>query len=167
MVASFLDIKRAYDDTVDRCKLWALILEFELHKWWIEFFEEMYDKSYIFSTKNGEVSEKFRLKKGLRQGCPCSVTLFLIHIEKVSRRVYETGLGLRLTSTSNTLEMRPSVILSYADDMVLLAEDTYELQQMLDVSGTTAEELRQFFNEKKCANVVFAGNTGNESKLPI
>ena len=56
------------------------------------------------------------------------------------------------------MELLPS-ILRFADDTVLLDEvPRHELQQMLDICGQAATQLGQYFNEKKSANVIFAGD---------
>ena len=69
LIASFLDIRKAYD-TVDREKLWETMTENGLDMAWVEFFKELYDRSFVFAKIGKNESEMFRLTKGLRQGAP-------------------------------------------------------------------------------------------------
>ena len=129
-----------------------------IEKSWLEFLRALYDNSTVSAGLGGAKSDIFRQKKGLRQGCPASTTMFNIYIEKIAKEVAESKFGFEITRTNgeHTESIKPCILL-YADDMILLANDIEEMQKMLDISSQKANELGLSFNEKKCSVVVFSG----------
>ena len=74
----------------------------------------------------GTLSEWFRVKKGVRQGCVLSPYLFNILPEMVMRETldgFHGGLQIGGRMITN---------LRYADDIILLATSEAELQQLVD-----------------------------------
>jgi len=72
------------------------------------------------------LSEWFRVKKGVRQGCVLSPHLFNILAEMVMRDTldgFQGGLQIRGRIVTN---------LRYADDIILLATSEVELQELVD-----------------------------------
>jgi hypothetical protein len=96
---------------------------------------------------DGEKSEAFNVEIGVPQGAVLSPLLYSIFIQGLSDMLIAEGFGLSVCGT------RVPVLL-YADDIVLLAEDSDELQAMLDAVSRYAVQWQFRFNPKKCSVVV-------------
>ena len=74
----------------------------------------------------GTLSEWFRVKKGVRQGCAFSPYLFNILAEMVMRETFDRFQG--------GLQIGGQMITNprYADDIILLATSEAELQELVD-----------------------------------
>ena len=70
----------------------------------------------------GEVTEKFMVEQGERQGCPLSPWLFNVFLDRVARKVWQDFRGVELDSCLIQ-------ILMFADDTVMLAQTAEDLSQ--------------------------------------
>src|SRR5699024_7541652 len=80
---------------------------------------------------SGCKSESFDLTTGLRQGCVLSPLLFIIFMDRISRRC--TGPGVKLGK----------VVISklfFADDLLLLASTAEDLQRLLNRFATECDK---------------------------
>ena len=77
----FIDLKKAYDN-IPLIKLWKALEDTRISYTLIKTVKELYRKSLSYVKLGGLLSEGFEVKKGLRQGCCISPTLFKIYIEK-------------------------------------------------------------------------------------
>ena len=75
---------------------------------------------------NGFYTEWFDVTSGLRQGCSLSPLLFNIFINDLALKIKACGKGVKIDGDTVG-------ILLYADDIVLLADNEKELQDMLDI----------------------------------
>ena len=81
----------------------------------------MYKKSKAFVRVKGELTEEFGVKKGLRQGCPLSLWLFNIFLDRVvGEAMVELKGGVELDSC-------PIQILLIADDTVVMPQTEEDL----------------------------------------
>lgn len=75
----FIDLKAVFDN-VDREKLWKIMEEKDIDKNLIEKIKGLYKETNgMIRTKEGYAG-KFRMTKGLRQGCVMSPSLFNLYI---------------------------------------------------------------------------------------
>jgi len=87
---------------------------------------KLYRKQLAKVRVAGTLSEWFRVKKGVRQGCVLSPYLFNILAEMVMRETlhgFQGGLQIGGRMITN---------LCYADDIILLATSEAELQELVD-----------------------------------
>ena len=75
---------------------------------------------------NGYYTEWFDVTSGLRQGCSLSPLLFNIFINDIALKIKACGKSVKIDGDTVG-------ILLYADDIVLLADNEKELQDMLDI----------------------------------
>ena len=75
---------------------------------------------------NGYYTEWFDVTSGLRQGCSLSPLLFNIFINDIALKIKACGKSIKIDGDTVG-------ILLYADDIVLLADNEKELQDMLDI----------------------------------
>ncbi|GFV77791.1 retrovirus-related Pol polyprotein from type-2 retrotransposable element R2DM [Trichonephila clavipes] len=84
-----------------------------------------------------------QLKNGVKQGCPLSGILFNLSIDRVLHRLQENR------------EQR--AVLTFADDLVLLADDAEDLQDMISTTTQELEALCLHLNPRKCAILHLSG----------
>ncbi|KAI3371761.1 hypothetical protein L3Q82_024310 [Scortum barcoo] len=84
----------------------------------------LYDRSRSLVRIAGSKSDLFPVHVGLRQGCPLSPVLFIIFMDRISRRSQGPE-GVRFGNH------RISSLL-FADDVVLLASSSQDLQRVLE-----------------------------------
>ncbi|KAI3365904.1 hypothetical protein L3Q82_000734 [Scortum barcoo] len=84
----------------------------------------LYDRSRSLVRIAGSKSDLFPVHVGLRQGCPLSPVLFIIFMDRISRRSQGPE-GVRFGNH------RISSLL-FADDVVLLASSSQDLQHVLE-----------------------------------
>ena len=92
----------------------------------INFLAKLYRKQLAKVKVVGTLSEWFRVKKGVRQGCVLSPYLFSILAEMVMRETLHGFQG------GPQIGGRMITNFRYADDIILLATWEAELQQLMD-----------------------------------
>jgi len=92
----------------------------------IDFLAKLYSKQLANVKVVGTLSEWFRVKKGVRQGCVISPYLFNILAEMVMRET--------LNRFQGGLQIGGQIVvnLRYADDIILLATSEAKLQEMVN-----------------------------------
>ena len=65
----------------------------------------------------------FNINSGLRQGCALSLLLCNLFINDLANRIKSLGKGIAVDDENVS-------VLSYADDIVLIAENEHDLQYM-------------------------------------
>ena len=103
------------------------------------------------------MSDFFSVHCGLRQGCILSPLLFNIYINDLVKELNELGKGIDING------VRVSCLL-YADDVVILAENEQNLQDMLDTVTHWCQKWNMTINEKKTQVVHFRPNAKERTK---
>jgi exonuclease III len=148
--AAFIDFRKAYD-CISRPLLWQCMRSFGLHGSFLNSLISMYENVQICVRVDGELGDCFNSEIGVKQGDPLSPLLFGLFIdrfEKVIDRLLcsESGVQLGLSRLK---------ILLYADDLVLMADSSAELQDMLNTLGIFCCYNAMTVNIKKSEVVVF------------
>ncbi|XP_039312991.1 uncharacterized protein LOC120359478 [Solenopsis invicta] len=134
MMAVFVDLRAAVD-SVDRGILLKAMRERGVREGLVERVAEVLRETRSRVRVSGEVGKGFWTARGVRQGCPLSPILFnllVADLEEEMRKVKWGGVKIG--------EVRVYT-LSYADDVVLLAEGEGEMKSML-------ERLERFMDRK-------------------
>src|SRR6218665_3017525 len=87
--------------------------------------KDLYSKSMSMVQIEGELTEWFRIRVGVRQGCGMSSDLFNLILEIVMRLAKKEE-----SDTSVKLNGRPVDNLRFADDINLLADTKESLQDL-------------------------------------
>lgn len=129
---AFVDLEKAFDRVV-----WGKLMSSLKEKGvaWKErrLIKNLYLNQAVRIRIGGEVAEKSRVGRGVRQGCCMSPTLFNIYLEDIIKR------GLKRQSGVNIGGRRIQCI-RFADDMALLAESEKMLRGMLfNLDGVMGE----------------------------
>ena len=75
-----LDFQKAYD-SVNRDLIYKIMEKFNFPDKFIGWIKTLYSNSYACVLLNGKLGNKIDLNRGLKQGCPLSLYLYLIYIE--------------------------------------------------------------------------------------
>ncbi|KAL7836057.1 hypothetical protein SRHO_G00284040 [Serrasalmus rhombeus] len=119
----FVDLEKAFD-CVPRGILWEVLREYGVHSSLLRAIQALYKQSRSLVRMAGSKSDFFPVRVGLRQGCPLSPILFIIFMDRISRR--SQGMeGVRFG------DLRVTSLL-FAEDVVLLGTSGRELQLSLD-----------------------------------
>ena len=99
-----------------------------------------WNQTASIKTEDGE-SSSFPIKRGVRQGCVLSPSLFNVYTETIFKEFEELpGVKLFGEYINN---------LRYADDTVLIAESEEELQKLVDAVKEGSLKLGLEMNTKK------------------
>ena len=129
-------------------------------KEYIQFVEIIYKDNSSIITNNGFLSQTVMMLRGLRQGCPLSLPLYVIQGEVTAKNINNdnTIIGLKIPNSKKQLK-----ILQYADDSNFFLQDQNSVknvikyfQKLQNATGTT-------INFEK--TTVILTNTDNASNL--
>ncbi|KAK3513401.1 hypothetical protein QTP70_014229 [Hemibagrus guttatus] len=118
----FVDLEKAFD-CVPRGILWEVLWEYGVHGPLLRAVRSLYNRSRSLVRIASCKSDLFPVHVGLRQGCPLSPVLFIVFMDRISRR----SQGLEGVQFG---DHRISSLI-FADDVVLLAPSSLDLQQAL------------------------------------
>jgi hypothetical protein len=114
--------------------MWQVLSEMGVPNHLILLIKSLYNNNYARVRINGELTDSFRVTKGVRQGCILSPILFNIYGEWIMRKATEDWNG------GITIGGKKICNLRYADDTTILASSEAELihllQRIEDVSLT-------------------------------
>ncbi|KAI3375036.1 hypothetical protein L3Q82_021553 [Scortum barcoo] len=120
----FVDLEKAFD-RVPRGILWGVLrMSMGSGEPLLRAVRSLYDRSRSLVRIAGSKSDLFPVHVGLRQGCPLSPVLFIIFMDRISRRSQGPE-GVRFGNH------RISSLL-FADDVVLMASSGQDLQHVLE-----------------------------------
>ncbi|KAK3512562.1 hypothetical protein QTP70_017239, partial [Hemibagrus guttatus] len=118
----FVDLEKTFD-CVPRGILWEVLWEYGVRGPLLRAVRSLYNRSRSLVRIASCKSDLFPVHVGLRQGCPLSPVLFIVFMDRISRR--SQGLeGVRFG------DHRISSLI-FADDVVLLASSGLDLQHAL------------------------------------
>lgn len=172
--AAFVDFRKAFD-SVNREALWAMLAARGVGPKLLALIRDLYSGCEAKVQANGQTSSWFPMSTGVRQGCPMSPTLFNVFIDFLARLVtarchaqgirgyrfaYRIG-GRLVQPATHSDSIAHTLMLLYADDLVLFAHDATSLREALLVLERTAMEWGMHLNYAKTVVVKF----GSEPQL--
>lgn len=119
---------------------------------------ETYKKTRNIIKIGNRKTEEFWTEKGLRQGYPMSPTLFNIYLSDLEEKLKKEQTGGVLISKEKVWAI------SYADDIVLLAESEQELNGMMKKFKRYLERRGLILSPEKSKVMVFERGRGNTKK---
>ena len=133
LYACFADLRAAFD-RLNREKLEEKMSKMEISEKLTRRIKEIYaETKNVVRIKNHNTKE-FWTVRGVRQGCPLSPTLFNIYVAGLEEELRKGQAG------GIVVGERKVWSLTYADDIVLMADREEELKEML-------KRFKKFFNE--------------------
>ncbi|OMJ11418.1 RNA-directed DNA polymerase from mobile element jockey [Smittium culicis] len=116
----------------------------------------MYDAPKIAVRVGNEVSNTTEYLCGVRQGCPASPILFDFYINDIFKGVR----GVRVPGLTSRI---PGLL--FADDAVLLAESSADLQAVLDTITEWSDTWEMAVNASKCGIMTISGELTTDMTL--
>lgn len=86
-----LDQEKAYDK-IEHEYLWKVLRKFDIPESFIKTVQSLYHRAKTSVKINGEISSKYKVTRGVRQGDPLSCLLFNIAIEPLAEMLRKSGL---------------------------------------------------------------------------
>jgi len=120
----FADMKGAFDK-LRREKLWELMEKNEISSKLRDRIKEIYNGTAFKIRIDEKISEEIYTKKGVRQGCPLSTTLFNLAFADLESTMKSVQLG------GIVIGKKKVWTVSYADDVVLLANNEEGIKEMI------------------------------------
>ena len=120
---AYVDFEKAFD-WVDRDLLFYKLLTYNVDGRFYNSIKALYANTTTCIKLNGNLTDWFATKTGVRQGDVMSPTLFNIYINDLAKSLKDLNCGVDINGIIVS-------ILLYADDIVLLAESEADLQRML------------------------------------
>ncbi|KAI3371490.1 hypothetical protein L3Q82_024076 [Scortum barcoo] len=139
-------------DRVPRGILWGVLREYGVREPLLRAVRSLYDRSRSLVRIAGSKSDLFPVHVGLRQGCPLSPVLFIIFMDRISRRSQGPE-GVRFGNH------RISSLL-FADDVVLMASSGQDLQHVLERFAAECEAAGMRISTSKSEAMVLSTGKG-------
>ncbi|XP_048857101.1 uncharacterized protein LOC125724452 [Brienomyrus brachyistius] len=143
----FVDLEKAFD-RVPRGVLWGVLREYGVPGSLLRAVRSLYDRCQSLVRMGGNKSDSFPVRVGLRQGCPLSPILFIVFMDRISRRSQGVE-GVRF----GDLRIRS---LLFADDVVLLASSSRDLQLSLEQFAAECEAAGMRISTSKSETMVLS-----------
>ena len=138
----FLDYNKAFDK-VRHDQLLNVLKSKHLDHKDLRIIHNLYYNQRARVCVDQQLTDEIKIKRGVRQGCVMSPTLFNAYSEDIVKRALEDETrGIQING------MRVNNI-RYADDTVILAECLEDLQIMMDKTARYSEEYGLTLNVKK------------------
>jgi len=153
---AFLDFSKAFD-TVWRDGLLFSAWNIGIRGMVWNLIDNLYKNVQAMVKFGNFTTDSFEIDEGVKQGCVLSPILFCIYMHQFTKLLAEHKLGI------NVCNVRIGSLF-WADDIVLIANNEYELQQMLDLAASFAENWKLSFNHNK-SNVLIIGKRTNKDRL--
>ena len=147
----FIDYSKAFD-CVDHNVLWNTLRSMGVSEHLIDLQRNLYEgQTATVRTEYGS-TERFRIEKGVRQGCILSPTLFNLYAERIMREagLEESDIGVRVGG-------RVLNNLRYADDTTLISETEDGLKMLVENVTKAGEKAGLQLNIKKTKVMSNAG----------
>jgi len=116
----FIDFKKAYD-SVRREVLYKIFIVFGIPRKLVRLIKMSLTETYSRVWVGKNVSDRFRIRNGLKQGDALTPMLFNFALEYAIRRVQVNQDGLKLNGTHQ--------LLAYADDVNILAGSIHTVKE--------------------------------------
>ena len=155
--AAYIDFKKAFD-FVNRDLLMYRLLLHRVNGKFYNSVKALYAKTSACVRLNNNFTNWFETGSGVRQGDCLSSTLFALFVNDLAVGLKDMKKGVKL----NQLEV---CLLMYADDIVLLAENEDDLQNMLNYVQIWCKKWRLVINKQKTKVMHFRKSRKQKSKF--
>ena len=144
---ALLDVQKAFD-TVWHNGLFHKLYSYGIkgHTWRI--LRKWYQSTTCTVLWEGEQSNPFNIKQGVKQGAVLSPLLYSLFVNDLLAQLEQSGLGVRMGNTFCGAPM-------YADDLALIASSLEDLQSMIDIVAQYAKKWRYRLNPQKSKVLMF------------
>ena len=150
----FIDFQKAFD-TIKHKIIWMVLKSYGVDNKMVTLLQQIYGKSRSAVRIGMDLGEWFQSSVGTRQGDPLSPLLFITYLERIMDQITSNSFGINVGGTmiSN---------LRFADDIDLLNDNHFSLQEHIEQLTKTAEDAGLMVNIKKTKTMVFGDKNIDE-----
>lgn len=127
----FLDFQKAFD-SVEWKFMFNVLKRFNFGETFIQWVKLLYKKPEASVKINGYLSDTFKLKRGVRQGCPVSALIFLLVVEVMALDIENDpnikGISIK-NNTENDIQIK---VTQYADDTIIFLDNPNDAIKTLE-----------------------------------
>ena len=145
----FLDFKKAFD-TVDRNILFRKLYNAGARGKILRVVINLFSKNAANVSLNGFLSPEFTINRGVLQGSKLGPILFNLFVNDLLNDLDRSKLGA-------SIGLIHIAALVFADDIVLISDKPWKLQQLLNICHSWATKNKMAFNKPKCKVMIFNG----------
>ena len=117
-----IDFEKAFDK-ISHQFIFKIMEKLKLGKIVTEFIKLLYNDIFSKIEINGALTKKIRIKRGIRQGCPLSMLLFIICTDVLTRKIIKNEKIKGITFQKVNFK-----IAQYADDTTFVFQNTEEIK---------------------------------------
>ncbi|XP_077489273.1 uncharacterized protein LOC144100112 [Amblyomma americanum] len=167
LICCFLDVEKAYDN-VPHETLFHRLGTLGMAPPLLETIKRLYRENVVTAVFGNVHSERVYVHRGLRQGCPLSPLLYLLYVAGLEKALLQANLGFGLKYSTTGIDNSSRLPgLAFADDLVIMGENTEDVQKMLDICAAELRSLGLKFNQRKCRVVQLAGEANDQLSLTL
>ena len=140
---NFVDYEKAFD-SVDRETLWKLLRHYGVPQKLVTLIKNSYEGMTCRVIHQGQLTDSFPVRTGVRQGCLLSPFLFLLAIDwimKTATTQKRNGIQWTLCEQLDDLD--------FADDLALLSHNHQQMQNKTNELATISSQVGLKINEGK------------------
>jgi hypothetical protein len=131
-----LDFEKAYD-RLDRTFLYEVLNKLGYNKNFIQVIKTLYENTVAKVLVNGVLSNEIKLGRGVRQGCPLAMYLYIIFLEPLLRQLKNVLPEIKISRANY-------VLTAYVDDVAIFIKNLEDFLRL----GVILENFQRATNSK-------------------
>ena len=155
-----IDQEKAFDK-IDRPFLFTTMEKLGISKTFINFIEKLHKQNTSTITNNAFLSENVPMLRGLRQGCPLSLSLYVIQGEITTQNINKDQNLMGITIPNQRKQLKIS---QYADDSNFFLKNEESVKNVLNYFQKLQKATGSTINYEK--TTVLLINTNQTTNLP-
>ena len=153
-----LDFEKAYD-RVDHEFLFKVLQKYKLNSNFIKMIKIIYKKPTLQININGEIGRKIPIQRGVRQGCPLSMYLYILFIEPLILKLKKEIEGFKIKKQTIN-------VLAFVDDITIITNREEDLKKTDKIIQNFENATNSKINRHK-SKILGLGEWKNKRKWEI
>ena len=157
LIVNFIDYEKAFD-SVDRKTLWKIMRHYGIPCKLVTLVEKLYEGSSCRVLHDGQLTDSFNIRTGVKQGCILSPFLFILAVDWLMKEATSgrrNGIQWTLWTQLEDLD--------FADDLALLSHIQAQMQEKTTGLDKLSRSVGLHIHPRK--SKVFGVNTTKEPQL--
>ena len=155
-----IDFKKAFD-FIEWDFIYAVLTKFNFGEIFINMIKTLYKNISSATSNNGHISQYFSLSRGVRQGDPLYLYIFIIVAEIMAIQIRNNPLIKGLKFGSNECKL-----LQYADDTTAIVADVVSAKIFIECVQIYGEYSGLLINKEKTMGM-WLGSHANKTEKPL